>query len=231
MVVAHMHSRGILHLDIKSDNIMLDLVRDPITKAVHTRPIFVDFGLSVAFPNATGHLSGVHSPPDQRLIYECDGKIGTPTYMPYEILIPYYRGGARRRRSRRSSYRDDFRPALQYSKSSDLWSLGMVFARLLLPHIRMVKRYGRSEDVVEDVIDGLHEWLLPTHSSAQYELPNGDTDSLKTGLTKKLYRACMRRHGKEADAVVVCDLLVNKMLHFDPEHRITAWDAIQLLQD
>ncbi|ELR20667.1 protein kinase domain containing protein [Acanthamoeba castellanii str. Neff] len=98
--LSHLHHRGIIHCDLKPQNLLLDKCVDAVTQQETTRVLITDFG------SVKSLLQGERAPRT--------GNTGTIAYMAPEALITDTSG----------------RYLYDYNEKSDVWSLGVILYEL-----------------------------------------------------------------------------------------------------
>ena len=99
------HTSNILHLDIKPDNIMIDITKNP------HRAVYIDFGLSVIVPKDKFEI--IDGNPDDNFIYN---QQGTLDYVAPSIINNF----------------DKYTNKTKYNGLVDLWALGITIAYMYM---------------------------------------------------------------------------------------------------
>lgn len=133
--VAHLHANFIMHRDIKSDNVLLQIVdKEDLEEEDVFHPVLIDF--SLAKVTRPSHIMGVASNgmPTEEGEDGVEGpthtpSVGTPTYRAPEVVAEQ-----------------------SYGLASDLWSVGVVLLELLRgKELEAVKDKGATSLIMEYV--------------------------------------------------------------------------------
>ena len=123
--IAHLHDNGVIHRDIKADNIMVVREEDGTLK-----PVLIDFSLAKL---VDGTLY-------KKISFVCNGEtepthtgqVGSATYTAPEILAEE-----------------------SYSLKADLWSVGVIFLELLQNHTLVAEKNKEAERLIAEAMETL----------------------------------------------------------------------------
>jgi len=137
--VAYLHDNGIIHRDIKADNVMLE--QEDEGEGNIFRPILIDFSLAKIVNGAMYGQTGDHS-------FRMDGsdtkepthtgEVGTVTYQAPEVV-----------------------QSKPYGLPSDLWSVGVILLEVIRNKTLEVNKNKQAEKMISDALEELPDQPFP----------------------------------------------------------------------
>eukprot|EP00980_Cylindrotheca_fusiformis_P017141 scaffold5276_cov134-Cylindrotheca_fusiformis.AAC.8 len=158
--VAHLHENGIIHRDIKCDNILLQ-----DTEHNTTRPVLIDFSLAKIVDPAPTILGSSASSIEMTESMTHTPSVGTPTYRAPEVI-----------------QQED------YGLASDLWSVGVCLLELLRGKCLEVEKDKNATILIASCLEGLPDAPFPNLIRALLEIDPSKRVTAREALNAKVFQ-------------------------------------------
>ena len=143
--LAHLHSRGVVHRDIKLENILLADCKHDMTKVK-----IIDMGLAKLLP-AAREPSKLRAYDDEALLEVC----GTPLYLAPEVIRPTVEARS-------------FQSNALYGTKADMWSCGIILY-CLLSGFQPFQYFSSLMELFEDIHNADYDFSDPVWGTVSDE--------------------------------------------------------------